>query len=161
MPVLQRLSAILVAALVVCVLSATAVAQHVEADPNFSDPARAWSLACMNEAAIQNACHAAVAADQVLFIVARPGNGDVHPQLSWRRLEKIRCYISSQVTKQPALLLAVGEPVDGVGRVDFYVAGAPVPHGDGVARVYARRNGFFRLFETETPSAAQLRCQGL
>ena len=150
-----------VASILLSVVPVPLAAQGVETDPNFANTETAWSLACVNALTIDAACAIAESTNQTLFMIARPGTGETDVQLSWRRLYRIRCFIESEVSQPPPVNLSVGEPVRGVGRIEFYVGGKPVPHGAGVARVYAHKNRFFRLYETETPSPAQRRCEDL
>ena len=114
----------------------------------------------INSVYIDAACAEALNAKASLFLLARPGRGERSQRLQWRRLERIRCYIQG-LTNAPTLVLAVGEPVNGAGRVDFYVRGELLYRGDRPWRVYAVRNGFFRLYESETLRPAEKRCNSL
>jgi hypothetical protein len=69
--------------------------------------------------------------DQILTVVARPGDGDVRPGLSARRLSNARAYLTEfgppEYRRRPEkVLLAVGERVAGLGRLEFYAGGRTV-----------------------------------
>jgi hypothetical protein len=63
-----------------------------------------------------------------LIVIARLGAGETKRNLNWRRLENVRAYwtqaIAPEARRRPeTIILAEGERVRGLGRLEFYVAG--------------------------------------
>lgn len=59
---------------------------------------------------------------ELLFVIARPGRGERARSLNHNRLESARRYLieSGRIQKE-RIIFAEGEPVDGEGRVEFYL----------------------------------------
>jgi hypothetical protein len=67
-------------------------------------------------------------ADELITVVARLGDGDSRPDLSWRRLANVRAYWTEFLPKgyrrkPETILLIQGESVKGHGHLEFYVRG--------------------------------------
>jgi hypothetical protein len=69
--------------------------------------------------------------DELIIVVARLGDGDVRPNLNWRRLHNVRAYWTEYLyegregyRRNPStIILAEGERVKGYGHLEFYVGG--------------------------------------
>ena len=93
-----------------------------------SDYANAKPLPCAHRSAIVDGIHQKTPADELILVVARPGDGDTKPRLSWRRLHNIRAYWTEFLDedhgrKPETIVLAEGERIKGYGRLEFYVGG--------------------------------------
>jgi hypothetical protein len=70
-------------------------------------------------------------ANGLIIVIARLGDGDIRPNLSWRRLHNVRAYWTAYLyggregyRRNPAnVVLAEGEKVKGYGQLEFYVSG--------------------------------------
>ena len=68
-------------------------------------------------------------ADELIIVIARPGDGDTRPNLSRRRLYNVRAYWTQFLKAEGAkrkpetVVLAEGEKVKGYGQLEFYVGG--------------------------------------
>lgn len=62
------------------------------------------------------------------MVIARLGDGETRPNLSWRRLHNVRVYwieylYEEHRRKPETIVLAEGERVKGFGHLEFYVGG--------------------------------------
>jgi hypothetical protein len=63
-------------------------------------------------------------ADGLIIVVARLGDGDIRPNLNWRRLYNVRAYWTEFLRRKPeTIILAEGERVKGYGQMEFYLGG--------------------------------------
>jgi hypothetical protein len=78
----------------------------------------------MNDNYLDNAHHLA-GDDSIIVAIAHLGTGETNPELNRRRLHNVRNYLAGYNWKRPpeTVVTAVGERVDGYGRVDIYVRG--------------------------------------
>jgi hypothetical protein len=82
---------------------------------------KADANACeLNSAYMDQIRNELASGDGVVIIIARLGTGERSRQLSRRRLRTAFGYISYPTTR---VVLAYGEPVNGDGRLEFYVRG--------------------------------------
>ena len=86
---------------------------------------------CAHREAVINGVHQSTPGDKILTVVARPGEGDVRPALPARRLYNVRAYLTEFLPPEhrrraDMILLAVGERVAGLGRLEFYAGGQTV-----------------------------------
>jgi hypothetical protein len=67
--------------------------------------------------------------DDLIIVISRLGDKDRRPDLNYRRLNNVRVYLTEYLTdpsvqrKRESLLLAQGERVPGLGRIELYVGG--------------------------------------
>ncbi len=66
--------------------------------------------------------------DKLITVVARLGDGDIRPNLNWRRLHNVRAYWTeylpkAQRRKPETIILEEGERVKGYGHLEFYLGG--------------------------------------
>lgn len=116
-------------ALIICVLFGYAAAQQGQQPPPRDDEEKPEQ--CAYREVIIHSANLDVPGDQILTVVARPGVGDVRPWLMRRRLYNVRAYLTEflppgQRRRAEKVLLAVGEPVAGLGRLEFYGGGKTV-----------------------------------
>jgi hypothetical protein len=78
----------------------------------------------MNDNYLDNAHHLA-GDDSIIVAIAHLGTGETNPELNRRRLHNVRNYLAGYNWKRSpqTVVTAVGEPVDGYGRVDIFVKG--------------------------------------
>ncbi len=57
-----------------------------------------------------------------MIAIARLGSGESSKELSRRRLENVRVYLRNRLS-EGKLVVAAGETVKGLGRVEMYVGG--------------------------------------
>ena len=62
-------------------------------------------------------------ANGFLIIVARLGNGETRRELNYRRLHNVRLQLTLIGVPSDRIVVAEGERVKGLGRVEFYVRG--------------------------------------
>ena len=98
---------------------------------NQGDGAGAKPARCEHRSAVLHWIHQDTPADELIVVVARLGDGDVRPNLAWRRLHNVRAYwteYSHEGREGPRrdpekIVLAEGERVKGYGLLEFYVGG--------------------------------------
>jgi hypothetical protein len=109
--------------------SATVAQQPPPLEPvKLSGYANAKPAACAHRSAIADGIHQSTPADELIIVIARPGDGDTKSNLSWRRLHNIRAYWTEFLDvgyrrKPETIILAEGERVKGYGQLEFYVSG--------------------------------------
>ena len=67
-------------------------------------------------------------ADEIIIVIGRLGDKDLKPNLNKRRLHNVRAYWTQYLTgagkRNPqTVIVAEGEPMKGLGQVEFYVRG--------------------------------------
>jgi hypothetical protein len=108
---------------------AVAMAQRPSLEPvKLSDFANAKPGRCEYRTAILDSIHQKTPADQTIMVIARLGDGETGPNLSWRRLHNVRVYWREYLypehrRKAETIILAEGERVKGLGHLEFYVGG--------------------------------------
>lgn len=90
----------------------------------------------VNDNYLDNAHHLA-GADTIIIAIAHLGDGERNPELNRRRLHNVKAYLTNfGWRRRPGTVItAVGERVNGYGRIDIYVRGG---HWASLA---VRRNG--------------------
>ncbi len=63
-----------------------------------------------------------------IIVIAHLGDGDIRPNLNWRRLHNVRMYwtqyLPGEARRRPeTIILAEGERIRGYGHLEFYVGG--------------------------------------
>lgn len=59
-----------------------------------------------------------------IIIISRLGRGESSKSLSRNRLKKVKDYLETAWKRSPeTIIMATGEEVEGLGRLEFYVAG--------------------------------------
>jgi hypothetical protein len=62
--------------------------------------------------------------DGLIIVIARLGDGDIRPNLNWRRLYNVRAYWTEfRRRKSETIILAEGARVKGYGQMEFYLGG--------------------------------------
>lgn len=63
--------------------------------------------------------------DSLLFVIVRQGNKESSNDLAIRRLHNVNRYFKERGSRLPfeKVLVAVGEPVPGFGRIEYYIFG--------------------------------------
>jgi hypothetical protein len=117
-------------AFIFCVLFGCASSVSARQGPATRDDDEKFNRCADRESIIYGA-NVDVPGDQILTVVARPGVGDVRPELMRRRLYNARAYLTEflppeQRRRPEKVLLAVGEPTAGLGRLEFYGGGKTV-----------------------------------
>jgi hypothetical protein len=106
-----------------------AAAQQPPLEPvKLSDFANAKPGRCEYRTAILVGIHQKTPADETIMVIARLGDGETRPNLSWRRLHNVRVYWTEYLYKEygrkpETIILAEGEKVKGLGQLEFYVGG--------------------------------------
>lgn len=80
---------------------------------------------CENHIAVLEAAHDKTGQDGLLIIIARRGISEDRRGLNHRRLYNARAYLTDylNVRTPEKIVIAEGEPVNGYGRIELYVAG--------------------------------------
>jgi hypothetical protein len=104
-------------------LSTFAVVAQSQSDDRVDTigPARCHDYNAILDVTAQNTPH-----DKLIIVIARLGDGETRSNLNWRRLHNVRTYWTEYYLdkrKQDMIVLAVGERVQGHGRVELYVGG--------------------------------------
>jgi hypothetical protein len=105
------------------------VAQQPPLEPvKLSDFANAKPGRCEYRTAILDGIHQKTPAEGMIMVIARLGNRETRPNLSWRRLHNVRVYWTEYLYKEhrrkpETIILAEGERVSGLGHLEFYVGG--------------------------------------
>jgi hypothetical protein len=106
-----------------------ALARESPLEPvKLSDFANARPGRCAYRTAILDVIHQKTPADESIMVIARLGDGETRPNLSWRRLHNVRVYWTEYLyeehrRKPETVILAEGEKVKGLGHLEFYVGG--------------------------------------
>ena len=110
--------------------SLTAVGQQPpqRAPVRLSDFENAKPTYCGDRIAVLDGIHQTVPADELIIVIARAGDHDKRASLSKRRLHNVRVYWSEFLYEKSrrnpeTIILAEGERVKGLGRLEFYVGG--------------------------------------
>jgi hypothetical protein len=83
---------------------------------------------CADRSTVLDVVHQGTPADQMIVVIARPGSGDVRPDLSRRRLRNVHAYLTQYLypegRRDPMTIgMVEGDRVEGLGRLEFYVGG--------------------------------------
>lgn len=121
----------IVLAVIFCsLLGCAAQAQQQDALPTvkLSDYEKYGPAHCADRSAALDAIHQKTPPDQMIIVVARPGGGDVRPDLSLRRLRNARAFLTEYLEppgrRDPKTIgMVEGDRVEGLGRLEVYVGG--------------------------------------
>lgn len=94
------------------------------------DPIKASAYAndkpfsCAHRSTIVDVVHQKTPADELILVIARPGDGDSRPRLNRRRLHNVRAYwtqfLDIGYRREPeTVVLAEGERIKGYGQLEF------------------------------------------
>ncbi len=80
---------------------------------------------CESNAATLDASHQLAGEDGLIIAIGRLGDGESSRELSRRRLQMVRKYLTRTPWRKPAdtIILAEGERTHGHGRVELYIGG--------------------------------------
>lgn len=108
----------------------TAMAQQAPPLPpvRLSDFADAKPAQCQFRTPMLDYINQDALADRLIIVVARLGDGDIRPNLNWRRLHNVRAYWTEYLPKEQrrkpeTIILAEGERIKGYGHLEFYLGG--------------------------------------
>ena len=116
-------------AVAVSLLSITANASAQQPQPPAPDPTDyARPTSCAVRTVVIGGIGDSVAPAELIFVVARPGEGETRARLGRRRLYNVRVYwtefLPPETRRRPeTIILGEGEKVAGFGRLEFYSGG--------------------------------------
>jgi hypothetical protein len=125
---MKILSCSLLFCFVLCVSTVTALQTSSLPPVKASDFADAKPPSCDYRDAVLDGINQKTPADDLIIVIARPGDGDTRPDLSRRRLYNVRAYwtqfpYEGYRRKPETVVTAEGERRKGYGQLEFYVGG--------------------------------------